>query len=1239
MRLPDLQRPRCQRQAISFLWLFAWFCANSFLWAQDAVNPCTIAAQTIDCSGADDHPAEAEIAAIKLDGKRRIERVVRTDAPLLLEAQLKYSQRAKVTVTTSFTGSGGASCPDRVEQRRLKPEVLVSWSATLVGTSSGTQSFSGSGLTAQINAPPVPESAVLTISYSLAPGAQGCVLVPGVPASRSFELTVVDGPYLTGISATQAAGYNKLAPVPSGTYLPKNSGEALQLQANLAGLEPGFDPNQIQWQAIPAAAGNFIDGNNLGEQVTWRQNNSYVSSVVDEVVITASLPGAVPTKYFLTVVEIGGPTIALATGATVTHPCQLTPSTELDPTALAALVVRLNALTTETRIHSASDNDAAILASASAAGVITAAQFETDLSGPEPTLALELITGSTVGQFWLCKERHWEGTQVLMAARAVAIGLEGVILSGTIVDNLGGHGPETLVGGGQLDLQLQLDPGQSLPAGQAVDWTISTAVPGATLIPNVPTGANSLLAQVALIGQPAGSYEVQAAFNSSVIDSFTIQLEGVDLAVNTHDHPQVAGLPVASSASDIDASDTAREDSLGGYLWVNDDNDNAATANKIDLEDNANFLDNDLEPVRFILPSGGLPPDYRLELTYEAPGSELRIRVWGENKHTSLDPGSYDDLGDFDPDGDGLLWVEGLNPGVVILGLKLLDASDQVISQDSLKLTVFAVERITWADQGTSYVVPSPVDPPSGQTRTGLAIFPDKLFLGDSAVHDQPKRVAAVTPAVPAGSGWHLPLVVRVFDVDHYAKGVFGVGGAAMFDTADSSIDDEGHHNGREPNDNRSGYLDDGPTGAFGEDGDNYSFGLEFVSGSDVVYTGPATGTRRNWAHVVGESGQVEAVVHITEHTPCNNWRAAAALAGFGQWDADRPIRIEGTNNDGETLEYISDDDLNRDAAVGGSGARSTETLTVWRRLYLEQDVMAPVDVLSAPTAEMEPSVYVGDVLSGVGTTHVNADVRGYPANRFQGGTAKCLNAANQIIATLSIQGSSQGRPILIDLNGYVPAATVRIVVASDDVLSFDVDAGGVPSLIQVKAPPAAPDYAPFNHPDSFPAACILVDFDTLNAHDSPLAPFISHADPSPALNLSKTAHSEPGFWVSTHLVAFQYGYLQSGDPIVDGSHLVKGIAQPYWSTDSHPSAMGGFLTFMETMRDSVDHAYPFPGQVAINFPIMQARTAMHECGHTLGGRHTDWGLMQEGNENTINTNPFNGVSLRRFMLLRDVGP
>lgn len=1226
---------------LSPLWLVIWLGAWPALWAQDAVNPCTIATQVIDCTGADDHPAEAEIGTIKLDGKRRIERVVRTDAPLLLEAQLKYSQRAKVTITTSFTGSGGASCPDRVEQRRLKPEVLVSWSATLVGSSSGTQTFSGSGLTAQINAPPVPESAVLTISYSLAPGAQGCVLVPGVPASRSFELTVVDGPYLTGISATEAAGYNKLAPVPSGTYLPKNSGEALQLQANLAGLEPGFDPNQIQWQAIPAAAGNFIDGNNLGEQVTWRQNNSYVSNVVDEVVITASLPGAVPTKYFLTVVEIGGAPMALATGATVTQACQLTPSTGLDPTALAALAARLNALATETRAHSASDNDAAILASAPVVGAITAAQFEADLSGPEPTLALELSAGTTVGQVWLCKERNWEGTQVLMAAQAVAVGLEGVTLSGTIVDGLGGAGPATIVGGGQLDLQLQLDPGQSLPAGQVVDWTISAAVPGAALIPTIPTGANSLLAQVALIGQPAGTYEVQAAYNGSPIDSFTILLEGVDMAVNTHDHPQVDNLPVTSSAADIEAADNEREDSFGGYLWVNDDNDHAAAPHKIDLEDSANYLDNDLEPVRFSLPSGGLPADHHLVLTCEAPGSEQLIRVWAENKHVQLDPGSYNDLANFDPDGDGLLWVEGLKPGIVILGLKLLNDDDEVVSKDSVKLTVFAVDHIAWASHGDSLVAPSPVAAPAGQTRTGLCIFPDKLFPGDTALHDQPKLVATVTPAVPVGSGWHLPLIVRVFDVDHYAKGVFGEAGAAMFDSQDSSIDSEGHHNGREPNDNRSGYLDDGATGAFGEDGDHYSFGLEFVSGSAVAFVGPASGTRRNWAHVVDESGSAQAIVQITEHTPGNNWRAAAALAGFGQWDADRPIRIDDGANSGELLEYISEDELNCDAAVGGTGARSTETLTVWRRLYLEQDVMAPVDVLSAAGGVAVPSIYVGDVLSGAGTTQVEVNIQAYPADRFQGGSAKCLNAANQVIATLGVVGNSQGLPSTINLNGYTPAATVRIVVASDDVASFDVDASGVPILIQVKAPPAAPDYAEFNEPDNFPAACILVDLTTLNADDTPLAPFSAHTtNVTAALNLTKTAHSEPGFWVSTHLVTYQAGYTNSGDPSgVVGSQLIKGIAEPYWNIPLDPNAHGGFLTFMESMRDAVDYAYPFASQIAANFPIMQVRTAMHECGHTLGGRHTDGGLMQEGNENTINSNPFNGISLRRFMLLRDAGP
>ena len=1221
-----------------FCWLF-----TPLLLAQDAINPCIVSGETYDCSVSGTHPAQVEVRRIKLNNKRKSSHVVPTDAALQISARLKYIQRAKAELTTTFTNSQGvadpSTCPDRVVTRRLKPPVDVSWSATMIGTTSGTQTFSGTGLEATIPAPPVTEVAVLTVSYSLSPGSAGCVTVVGSPTVAIFDLTVTDGPYLTGITATDVAGYHKrLTTVPSGTYLVRNSGEVLDFTANMAGAPPGYDEETITWSSVPTGAGSFIDGNNTGLTVRWRQQNGFVSSAADDVVLTATLPGGTPTKFFLTVVEVGGDPITLETGATETVPCLLTPAAGLSLSALTDFAGSLNSIGLTTAVRGGATDEAAILAAAAAPSVLNQYSFAATTASGTPSLEVTVEAGSSAGDYWATHQRSWEGTDVLLAARAITVEPPPPALAGEIQDGGGGSGPGTILGSGTLSLQLNLTAG-SLPSGSAIDWTLSSAVPGTTFVPSVPTGANSLTADINLTGQPVGEYVVTAAFEGTDLDTFTINLEGVELGINTDDHPRVGDLPVASTAADITLADAALEDSRGGYLWVNDDNDHSASGNKIDLEDSATFVDDDLEPLSLGLPAAGLPAGHELVVSF-SPGGDDLFRLWGENKDTEVEPNDYDDLADVDPDSDGLLWIEGLEPGTGTITITLNDASGNALSSDSVRLTVFGVESIAWATNGTSDIIGNPGLQPSGQTRTGVRIFPDKRTQADAAVRDQPKLVARVTPAIPAGSGWHVPVIVRVFDVDHYSKGLVGTTGANRFDEAASSVDPEGGNNGREPNDNRTGYNHDDLEGDFGDDGDAYDFGLELVPSPDITFHGSDI-TRRFWAHRLGEGADAEAVVHLTHHTPCNNWRAAAAIAGFGQWNADRPIRIDNAGNDGHTLEYINNDDLEIGAAAGATAARSTETLTVWRRLFMEQDVMGPVDVVNpAGGNPIYPSVHVGMITGGVNTYTVSTNIGSAPADRFEGGIAKYLDAAHAVLLTTTINGSTQGAAASFTTADKAPVGSVRIIVADDDVTGFGVDALGMPINVVTQTTPVLPNYARFNDANHFGAACIEVDFTTLNGQDSPNAPFYTMIpSESTVLGNTKTANSAVDFWVVTHLVAFESAITKSGDPDgVVGTSNIKGITDAYWSMPMPPTH-GGFITFLESIRDATWSGYLTTATRTTMFPQVHTQTSLHECGHALGGRHSDGGLMAKGTSNTINTELFNGVSLRRFMLLRDVGP
>jgi hypothetical protein len=730
-------------------------------------------------------------------------------------------------------------------------------------------------------------------------------------------------------------------------------------------------------------------------------------------------------------------------------------------------------------------------------------------------------------------------------------------------------------------------------------------------------------------------------------DKVRLTVCSLDLDINTDDHPRQAGVPLVSATGDIDEADDGKEEDPGGYLWVNDDNDHR-TANDatLDWEDSSGYPnDDDLEPIRYAISPVDWSAGCSVEVVIGFPPNQ--VRIWQRNKYSEVTAGSYNSWADLDADQDGVLYLEGLTPGSGTITLRLKHGAT-VLAEDTIKATVYGVASVEWVSYtaaGIQTVVgPDPGPAPTGQTRDGLRVFPDKTSPTDTTEHDKPRVITTLTPAIPAGSGWHLPLSATVFDVDHYSS-------VTSFDDVSSSRDREGHNNGCEPNDNRTGYGNGEDPNAdnqcrFGQANDAPNIGIEVLDvPEDTVAFSISMADAAWWYECIGGTGQGTAILHITRHVPCNNWRVAVGCAGSL---SSRSFRINNDSNgvpgpwqnDGVTLEYINDTPL---AVGGGAGtaSRSTQTLTVWRKLYLEEDHMGAVNFKEGPLNAW--SLQDNDVTGGAGTATLTTDLDASVQDQWQGGMAQFWDMGilnDDLLGFGTITHDAAGAGVTVSFSAAAPVLTDYIYISDDDVFNFIVVGRTATGTANVS--PGAPDTTLFNDRGMFPAACIAVDTTSLDAYDTTAVPFrlnIPDADSDNAVIASKGLRGGVDFWVATACISYQADVEASldPDPPAPGWSCTRGRSCPYWG--AAPAARGGFLVFVESTRDWVAHGNagtPVPGD---SFDLRNRRTIVHECGHVLGGRHADTGLMTGGTGTDPASGPFSGTSLRRFMLLRDQGP
>ena len=393
--------------------------------------------------------------------------------------------------------------------------------------------------------------------------------------------------------------------------------------------------------------------------------------------------------------------------------------------------------------------------------------------------------------------------------------------------------------------------------------------------------------------------------------------------------------------------------------------------------------------------------------------------------------------------------------------------------------------------------------------------------------------------------------------------------------------------------------------------------------------------TEVRWADRVGaEHGggglsRTSSFMEITEATPGNNWRFAAGCGNTRH----NAVRINNDPTDGETLEVVTGPNGQPLAISGGSTGlpKSTETLTVWRRLWIERDYMGPVDLLEG-TADVR-SAQEGDVTGGQGTVIASTTLDFGQENQFQAGVAMFWDMGffwDDFLGLRFIESHQDGTDEPITVNERVPAASDYVYIADDDVVNVDLENGASPRIT-----PATADLTLFNHPDGFPAACIEA---IPHASADNVADFQLYVDTSSPAVESAIAAANRGLsggvnqWVAQVIECFQPRVARSYDPNLAAT---RGSSCPYWHSSTVPGANGGTFVFIETVRDYAENA----GVTGDFTELRRRRVTLHEVGHVLGGRHPDGGIMQAGTGTDPASGMFSGKSLRRFMLLRDAGP
>ncbi len=754
----------------------------------------------------------------------------------------------------------------------------------------------------------------------------------------------------------------------------------------------------------------------------------------------------------------------------------------------------------------------------------------------------------------------------------------------------------------------------------------------------------------------------------------------VDLDINTDNHSKVKGVPVVSTVAEITDVDEQYEDDCGGYLWVNDDNDNNKPDNDavLDLDDKSSEVkgENDLEPITLKVTAKN-PQDM---VTVKLTMSDTNARIWKKatKGEILLDPLEKPFVevqirGNKSPQ---TYYLEGVKPGSLSI-TATVTRPDQSRAEDKIKATVFGVFSLDWASKAdgdaiaTATLVSS--DPHYPNTRA-YRFFPDysPLDIGKTFTHDVVKISGWLTPDIPilpsGKTPWEVPFHGALYDIDHYSDETAFDGdypSAPSTPTFGASVA-PGYTNGKAPFDNRKGFSKD-PLANLGEAkqiktptdfnpgfGDAYCFGLQDSGDNPSAQIDPPPSDAKSllwsdsWTRENGGASASRVFFKNYEHTPCMNWRAAGGC-GDTLAQALQISKASGSGVEGQSLETLSHSVLDRVTLQ-----KRSSILTVWRHLYMETDWM---DMNKAPGAKTALEARSKNLEQGHGANaKYNSILRGTVVNvnltsstpgtqislsgiesdemdRFYNGGAYFIGKTKNLgpyrvtsnssgaSPTITIEGRHEG-----EITDLLKTGVVKIVIADDD-----VDASTLSTEFpQPKITPKKPDISLFNFAAAFPSACIeCVDVGGKGVE------FKLYAEEQPkirALQLAvryRSHFSSPFNWCGYILSGYQSGYLDDGD-----GELSEYL---YGATISTTS-----VTFCETIRSSPNGK-------------QEKNTCLHEVGHyatwheNLSGtpavdqKNKDFGcIMVDGGIVNHSQLPagylFSNNTKRRLMLQTDSG-
>jgi len=568
------------KSARTLFLILAWTAVLPFASAQDAVNPCEILNESIDCAGAGFHGAEIGFKTIKLNGKRKDDPMVNVDEALTISTSIKYKKRAKVELTTNFNGG----CPPRVETKRIKPEVAVSYTATLDGNS-----YSGSGDSFTVNAPTTIGSYPLVVTFT-GTAVNGCIDNAPLAESKTFILDVIDGAYILSVNALEGTAKTT---VPNGAYLCKGQGQEIDLSVTFSsalGSLP-FSANDIVWTVTPSNAGDFTGPSGAnGESVTWTQADDYVSTELDDLTLTVNAPNMQPKSMSLTVYGINSTSGVLAPNSTQTfliEDVNISPSSA-DKGLIASL---MNSAVTDvgtggkTKLRTRTftppsnfadlENEAFLPPEADqtdpAKQIIKKATFS-EVSG---TLVVEIQSGPVTGDVNVTWERNRiiGGRKILHREHMTVTSGDPLDTVTLVRDGTNDEGP-LIWKVGDPALTVRAIPSAGMFEPNYPVWTITSNNPSPIAIPD-PEEETFPLGML-----PPGEYTITAKIGEDPLqkDDFIIYVHQVDLDVDTNRDEVVDGTD--------ESGEDAWSGSSGAIFAVNyDDDDNDDSIDGTDFDD------------------------------------------------------------------------------------------------------------------------------------------------------------------------------------------------------------------------------------------------------------------------------------------------------------------------------------------------------------------------------------------------------------------------------------------------------------------------------------------------------------------------------------------------------------------------------------------------------------------------------------------------------------------------------